>query len=233
MCGRYAQYSSGEAIANTFDATLQIEDLVLRYNAAPMQWLPVVRQRPSGERVVQLLRWGLVPSWSKDEAIAARLINARAETLAEKPSFRAAFRMRRCIVPANGFYEWAKPPAGKQVFYIHPSGDLLLAFAGLWERWTRPEDGEVIDSFTIVTTAANALVRPIHDRMPVVLGPEEVRVWLDRETPADVLHGLLIPYPDGRLASYPVSRAVGNVRHEGPELIRKTDPIASAASTIP
>ncbi len=233
MCGRYAQYSSGEAIANAFDATLQVEDLAPRYNVAPLQWLPVVRQRPSGERVVQALRWGLVPSWSKDEAIAARLINARAETLAEKPSFRAALRRRRCIVPANGFYEWAGQLSGKQPFYIHPPDGALLAFAALWERWTRPQDGEVIDSFTIVTTEANALVRPLHDRMPVILGAEDVGAWLDRDADQEVLRRLLRPCPDGRLVSHPVSRAVGNVRNEGPELIRSTDPLASTTSTMP
>lgn len=233
MCGRYAQYSPGEVIANAFDATLQIEDLAPRYNAAPLQWLPVVRQRPSGERVVQLLRWGLVPGWSKDEGIAARLINARAETLAEKPSFRAALRRRRCIVAANGFYEWARQPDGKQPFYIHSPDGSPLGFAALWERWTRPQDGEVIDSFTIVTTVANALVRPLHNRMPVIIGAEDVGAWLDRDTDQEVLRRLLRPCPDGRLVSHPVSRAVGNVRNEGPELIGATDPVSLVTSSGP
>ncbi len=184
-----------------------------------MQWLPVIRQRPSGERIVQTLRWGLLPSWAKDETIANRLINARAETLAEKPSFRSAYRKRRCIVPADGFYEWAKRPDGKQPYYIHASDGSILAFAGLWERWTRPDDGDVIDSFTIVTTAANGRVHPLHDRMPVILAPEAVASWLDPASEPEAVSDLLGPCPDAWLALHPVTRAVGNVRNEGPELI--------------
>jgi putative SOS response-associated peptidase YedK len=219
VCGRYAQFTPPGAIAELFGATLDIADVGPRYNAAPQQWLPVIRQRPSGERVVQALRWGLLPGWAKDETIANRLINARSETLAEKPSFRSAYRKRRCIVPADGFYEWAKRPDGKQPFYIHASDSTLLAFAGLWERWTPPDDGEVIDSFTIVTTAANDRMRPLHDRMPVILAPEAVARWLDPASEPDALSDLLCPCPDARLALHPVTRAVGNVRNEGPELI--------------
>ncbi|NCA72289.1 MAG: SOS response-associated peptidase [Sphingobacteriia bacterium] len=219
MCGRYAQFTSPRDIAELFGATLDIADLSPRYNAAPMQWLPVIRQRPSGERVLQALRWGLLPSWAKDETIANRLINARAETLAEKPSFRTAYRKRRCIVPADGFYEWVKRPEGKQPFYIHASDGTLLAFAGLWERWTRTGDGELIDSFTIVTTAANGRVRPLHERMPVILAPEAVARWLDPAGTPETTSNLLGPCPDERLALHPVTRAVGNVRNEGPELI--------------
>lgn len=219
MCGRYAQFTSPGDIAEIFGATLDSADVGPRYNAAPMQWLPVIRQRPSGERVVQMLRWGLLPSWAKDETIANRLINARAETLAEKPSFRSALRKRRCIVPADGFYEWAKRPDGKQPYYIHAADGSILAFAGLRERWTRPDDGEIIDSFTIVTTAANDRVRALHDRMPVILAPEAVARWLDPATKPDALTDLLGPCPDARLALHPVTRAVGNVHNEGPALI--------------
>jgi putative SOS response-associated peptidase YedK len=219
MCGRYAQYSPADAIADLFGASLEIEGLAPRYNAAPTQWLPVIRRRPSGERVLQALRWGLLPSWAKDETIAARLINARAETLAEKPAFRAAYRARRCIVPADGFYEWAKRPDGKQPYFVHAPDGNILAFAGLWECWTRPADGEVIDSFTIVTTDANPRIRPLHDRMPVILAPEVVDVWLDPATDPARLTELLIPCPEERLTMHPVSRAVGNVRNEGQELI--------------
>ncbi|WP_296809802.1 SOS response-associated peptidase [Thiocapsa sp.] len=219
MCGRYAQYSPADAIADLFGATIESEGLAPRYNAAPMQWLPVIRRRPSGERVLHALRWGLLPSWAKDETIAARLINARAETLAEKPAFRAAYRARRCIVPADGFYEWAKGPDGKQPYFIHAQDGAILAFAGLWERWTRPADAEVIDSFTIVTTEANPRVQPLHDRMPVILAPEVVDVWLDRTADPARLSQVLRPCPEERLAMYPVARAVGNVRNEGAELI--------------
>jgi putative SOS response-associated peptidase YedK len=219
VCGRYAQFTSPGDLAEIFGATLDIADVSPRYNVAPMQWLPVIRQRPSGERVVQTLRWGLLPSWAKDETIANRLINARAETLAEKPSFRSAYRKRRCIVPADGFYEWAKRPYGKQPYYIHASDGSILALAGLWERWTPPDDGDVIDSFTIVTTAANGRVQPLHDRMPVILGPEAVASWLDPASEPEAVSELLGPCPDAWLALHPVARAVGNVRNEGPELI--------------
>lgn len=228
MCGRYALYSPADAIADLFDATAEIDDLAPRYNAAPMQWLPVIRRRPSGERVIHALRWGLLPSWAKDETIAARLINARAETLSEKPAFRAAYRARRCIVPADGFYEWAKRPDGKQPYFIHAPDGTVLAFAGLWERWIRPADAEVIDSFTILTTEANPRIQPLHDRMPVILAPEVVDVWLDRATDPARLSELLTPFPEERLAMHPVSRAVGNVRNEGPELIAQVSDPSSA-----
>jgi putative SOS response-associated peptidase YedK len=219
MCGRYAQYTPAEAIADAFDATLEARHIAPRYNAAPMQWLPVVRQRSSGERVVQLLRWGLVPHWAKDEGMATRLINARAETLADKPAFRAAFRRRRCIIPADGFYEWAKTGRAKQPVYIFAADQGLLAFAGIWERWTPPNDGEPIDTFSIVTTEANALIRPLHERMPVILAREAVAAWLDPDSAVEGLQDLLIGDPERRLSLHPVARAVGNVRHEGPELI--------------
>lgn len=219
MCGRYAQYSPADAIADLFGAAIEIEALAPRYNAAPTQWLPVIRQRTNGERVLQSLRWGLLPSWARDETIAARLINARAETLAEKPAFRAAYRARRCVVPADGFYEWAKRPDGKQPYFIHSPDGTILAFAGLWERWARPVDAEVIDSFTIVTTEANPRLRALHDRMPVILAREVVDVWLDRTSDPARLSALLMPFPEERLAMHPVSRAVGNVRNEGQELI--------------
>ena len=219
MCGRYAQFTSPGDIAEIFGATLDIADLGPRYNAAPMQWLPVIRQRASGERVVQTLRWGLLPRWAKDETIANRLINARAETLAEKPSFRSALRKRRCIVPADGFYEWAKRPDGKQPYYIHASDGRILAFAGLWERWSRPDDGEIIDSFTIVTTVANDRMQVLHYRMPVILAPDATARWLDPPSEPDALSDLLGPCPDARLALHPVTRAVGNTRNDGPELI--------------
>ena len=175
MCGRYALYGPVSRLREAFDAVPEGFEFEPRWNAAPMQWLPVVRQRSNGERVIHRLRWGLVPSWAKDATIATRLINARGESVAEKPSFRAAFRRRRCIVPANGFYEWQQlsdqQGGGKQPFYIHPVEGEFFALAGLWERWTRPADGEELDTFTIVTTEANAAMRPLHDRMPVILAP--------------------------------------------------------------
>jgi putative SOS response-associated peptidase YedK len=201
-----------------FDANVVELDFTPRYNAAPTQWLPVIRQRPTGDRVAHLLRWGLIPSWSKDEAIATRLINARGESVAEKPSFRAAFKKRRCIVPANGFYEWQRVAGDKQPFYIHPVDGDLFGLAGLWECWTRG-DGEALDTFTIVTTDANASMRPLHDRMPVILAPEDYGAWLDGATAPDPVQALVRPCAEALLATRPVSKAVGNVRNDSPELI--------------
>jgi putative SOS response-associated peptidase YedK len=189
-----------------------------RYNAAPMQMLPVVRQRPGGERVAHLLRWGLIPGWAKDPSIATRLINARGETLAEKPAFRAAYRARRCIVPASGFYEWKATPGGKQPYYIHPANDELFGFAGLWERWISPE-GTPIDTFTVITTAANETLQALHERMPVILQPGDDNLWLSRDTTPERFGQLIAPCPDAMLCMHPVSKAVGNARNEGPQLI--------------
>ena len=140
MCGRYALYGPVSRLRECFDAEPEGFEFEPRWNAAPMQWLPVVREEPSGKRVIQLMRWGLVPTWATDESMATRLINARSESLAEKPSFRAAFRRRRCIVPANGFYEWKQVGNTKLPFYIHPVEDELLGLGGVWEHWTRSSD---------------------------------------------------------------------------------------------
>lgn len=220
MCGRYALYGPISRLSERFAASIDElpADFGPRYNAAPMQMLPVVRQRPGGERVAHLLRWGLLPGWARDPGIATRLINARAETLAEKPAFRAAYRARRCIVPASGFYEWKAVPGGKQPYYIQPANDELFGLAGLWERWTSPE-GTPIDTFTVVTTAANATLQALHERMPVILQPADYGPWLSRDTASERLGQLLAPCPDGMLSMHPVSKAVGNVRNEGARLI--------------
>lgn len=146
MCGRYALYGPVSRIREQFDAKVDELEFEARYNAAPSQWLPVIRQRSDGERVVHLLRWGLVPSWAKDEAIGNRLFNAGAETVADKPSFGAAYRKRRCIVPVNGFYEWKAVDGGRDPYYIHATDEQLLGLAGLWEHWHRPDDGARIDT---------------------------------------------------------------------------------------
>ena len=220
MCGRYALYGPISRLSERFSASIDDvpADFGPRYNAAPMQTLPVVRQRPGGERVVHLLRWGLVPSWAKEPSIATRLINARGETLAAKPAFRAAYKARRCIVPASGLYEWTAIPGGKQPYYIHPANDELLGFAGLWERWISPE-GTPIDTFTVITTAANETLQALHERMPVILQPGDYGPWLNRDTAPERLVHLLAPGPDAMLSMHPVSKAVGNVRNEGAQLI--------------
>lgn len=219
MCGRYALYGPVSRIREQFDAKVDELEFEARYNAAPSQWLPVIRQRSDGERVVHLLRWGLVPSWAKDEAIGNRLFNARAETVADKPSFRAAYRKRRCIVPVNGFYEWKAVAGGKEPYYIHATDEQLLGLAGLWEHWDRPDDGARIDTFTILTTDANALMKPLHARMPVILAPDTYAPWLDPEGDLVALKARLSPYADDVLALHPVGKAVGNVRNEGAGLI--------------
>ena len=223
MCGRYALYGPSSRLREQFDAGLEHFEFAPRYNAAPMQWLPVLRQRAGGERVIQLLRWGLVPSWAKDEAIATRLINARAESVADKPAFRAAWRRRRCIVPANGFYEWKTIAGGKQPYYIHAANDELFALAGLWERWTRADDGESVDTFTILTTEAEGPMRELHQRMPVLLPAQACARWLDRAAPEPDLRALLTAEPPA-LAMHPGSKAVGKVSNEGESLIRPLPP---------
>lgn len=221
MCGRYALYAPASRVKDHFEASTDElpGDLSPRYNAAPMQWLPVVRQRQTGERVVHLLRWGLVPSWSRDESITTKLINARGETLAEKASFRAAYKSRRCIVPASGFYEWKREGKEKQPYYIHPADGQLFGFAGLWERWSPADGGESVDTFAVVTTDANAIMRPLHDRMPVILAPSDYAAWLTKGTDPRLLTRLVAPCPEGMLQLYPVSKAVGSVANEGPGLI--------------
>jgi len=220
MCGRYALYGPTSRLREQFGASIDElpPDFGPRYNAAPLQMLPVVRQRPNGDRVVHLLRWGLIPSWSKNETIGTKLINAREETLAEKPSFRAAYKARRCIIPACGFFEWRATELGKQPYYIHPADGGLFGFAGLWERWS-PTDGSAIDTFTVITTAANDAIRPLHDRMPVILAPQDYSTWLARSTEPDRLRALIGALPVTPLCLFPVSKAVGNVKNDSPDLI--------------
>lgn len=220
MCGRYALYGPTSRLREQFGASIDElpPDFGPRYNAAPLQVLPVVRQRPNGNRVVHLLRWGLIPSWSKDETIGTKLINAREETLAGKPSFRAAYKARRCIIPACGFFEWKATEEGKQPYYIHPADGRLFGFAGLWERWS-PADGSAIDTFTVITTAANDAIRPLHDRMPVILAPQNYSTWLARATEPEHLDSVISSPPVVPVALFPVSKAVGNVKNDSPDLI--------------
>jgi putative SOS response-associated peptidase YedK len=223
VCSRFAIYGSVDQLHEQFDASVDEFEFTPHYNAAPMQWLPVLRQRPSGERVVHRLRWGLVPSWAKDESTANRLINARCETVAEKPSFRAAHRTRRCIVPATGYYEWQQGINGKQPYFIHAADGSMLGLAGLWERWESPNSKESIDTFTVLTTESNESTTHIHSRMPVILMKGHHVSWLDRTTPLDVLQQIAIPCPAGFLALRPVGKAVGNVKNDWPSLVDPMD----------
>ena len=226
MCGRFAFYSPAEAVVRLF-GTEPGEDLPPRYNIAPTQDAPVIRAELDG-RVLSGLRWGLVPFWAKDPKIGNRMINARGETVAAKPAFRQAFRKRRCLVLADGFYEWQKTSAGKQPWYIDQADGEPFALAGLWESWRGGPDAdgegvEAVETCTIVTTGANAMMRSLHDRMPVVLDAAGVDAWLDHATGPEALQALLAPAPDGVLRAVPVSRRVNSPANDGPDLIRPVE----------
>ncbi|MBS1796143.1 MAG: SOS response-associated peptidase [Acidobacteria bacterium] len=222
MCGRFASRAKPEEVEREFKVgKLNPKIFEPRYNIAPTQTIAAVIES-GGARIAGLLRWGLIPAWAKDDSMAARMINARAETLAEKPSFRSAFRARRCIVPASGFYEWAKKGAGaKQPFYFYLKDKDLFGFAGLWEEWLDKATGELVETCTIITTEANAVLEPVHDRMPVILKPENYDEWLDEdEKDTKRLGKLLVPYPAAEMSSHPVSRAVNSPAHDSPDLIK-------------
>lgn len=213
MCARYV-FMSGRSFGDEF-GVVAVPDLTPRYNIAPTQIVPAVVQGSEG-RTVEFFQWGLVPSWAKDPTIGSRMINARGETVAEKPSFRQAFRRRRCLIPADGFYEWKGPAGHKQPYFI-TCRHTPFAFAGLWEHWEGLE-GE-LQTCTIVTTGANGLVSEIHDRMPVILEPGEYTEWLDPETPPLRLESMLDPFDEGQMTMVPVGKAVGNPRIDDPSLI--------------
>ncbi len=221
MCGRYVLYGPDARLIETFDIR-DLPGLPPRYNIAPTADILVVLRGASGERIARTMRWGLVPAWAKDPAIGARLNNARAETVDSKPAFRAAFGARRCLIPANGFYEWQAPAAArgrKQPWYVSPSDRPFFAFAGLMERWG-PREAPLYTA-CIVTTDANALMAPIHDRMPVILARGAWSAWLDPATPVADARALLRPAPIEGMQAWPVSLAVSNARNEGPQLIER------------
>jgi len=219
MCGRFTLFEPDAVLVKEFGAA-RVQAGPPRYNIAPSQPVAVVRVSP-GDRAREILRlrWGLIPPWAKDPSIGNRLINARAETAAEKPSFRSAFRHRRCLVPANGFFEWRKVDRGKQPFYIRMRDGRPFAFAGLWERWV-PSGGEAVETCTILTTGANDLLKPIHDRMPVIVPAGMYDAWLDtdRKDP-ETLKDLLLPWPPESMEAKPVSTVVNDPSHDGPECI--------------
>jgi putative SOS response-associated peptidase YedK len=222
MCGRYAFYSPREAIERVFGVP-DSPEVEPRWNIAPTQYVPVVRVDREGRRVLRMLRWGLVPFWSRDESIGNRMINARAETLSRNAAFREAFEQRRCLIPVSGFYEWRREGRVRTPWFIESADGEPFALAGLWARWRPRGSGassEPLDSCTIITTDANALVAPIHDRMPVILPPEGFAAWLDPHGhDVAVLARWLLPAPPDGLTARIVSSAVNDARSEGPELI--------------
>ena len=216
MCGRFAFYSPAEATAALFGAEGSL-DIGPRFNIAPTQDIAAVRHREEGAagRELVALRWGLVPFWAKDPAIGSRMINARAETVAEKPAFRAAYRRRRCLVLADGFYEWHRQGSVKTPWYISLASEEPFAFAGLWEQWRSKETDESLETATLITTEANDFLAPLHHRMPVILDADRAERWLagDDEPVAAAVRDC------PRLRAWPVDRRVNNARNEGDELI--------------
>jgi putative SOS response-associated peptidase YedK len=217
MCGRYTLTTPVGKLAEEFEITGPLPEVPPRYNVAPTQEVAAVLGEVD-ERHLEMLRWGLIPSWADDPGIGSRMINARSETAAEKPSFRRAFKERRCLIVADGFYEWQKTNGGKQPYYIHMESGRPFAFAGLWESWGKY--GEEIRSCTILTTEANELVDEVHHRMPVILPPEDYELWLDPDfEEKEALTSLLRPYPSGGMEAYPVSRRVNSPSNNAPDCI--------------
>jgi len=218
MCGRFTLTTPAERVQREFEL-LEIPDLEARYNIAPTQNILAIRHSTDGNEA-GMFKWGLIPSWAKDVSIGAKLINARSETVAEKPSFREAFKRRRCIIPADGFYEWQRTGGKKQPYYFHLKDDRLFGFAGLWEKWRTP-DGESLETCSILTTDANEVLRPVHDRMPVILHPDTYDLWLDEDDrKQDLRKELLSPYSASEMAAYPVSTSINSPQHQGEELVQ-------------
>ena len=219
MCGRFTQTASPEVIAEQFKIT-NPPLFTPRYNIAPSQPIAAIRIDPdTATRTLVMLRWGLIPSWAKEPKIGNQCINAKAETVAEKPSFRSAFKKRRCLVIATGFYEWQVQGRAKQPIWIGLRSKRPFAFAGLWEQW-KPPEGEPLETCTIITTEPNDLMAPIHNRMPVILSPASYDQWLDLSfQQIEPLKALLRPYPSEELTAYPVSTLVNNPRHDASQCL--------------
>jgi putative SOS response-associated peptidase YedK len=228
MCGRYAITSAPEAIRALFRYQEQ-PNFPPRFNVAPSQPIPVVRLA-DGKRQFALVRWGLLPSWVKDPKSFSLLINARGESVLDKPAFRAAMKRRRCLIPADGFYEWQAGGARKQPYFIRLKSGAPMAFAGLWECWTGP-NGEELETAAIVTTNANRSLAHIHDRMPVILAPDAFDLWLNcAEVEAQTAAALIAPAPDGLFEAYPVSTEVNRVANDNAKLL---EPVVAGAEPAP
>lgn len=224
MCGRYTLSTPGEVITELFDVEPP-EGLSPRYNIAPTQEAAVLRvEDPDDGRSCDLLRWGLVPFWADDPSIGNRMINARSETASSKPAFRSSFKKRRCLVLADGFYEWKKEGSVKIPYWIHLPEAKPFALAGLWSRWDKEEGAEPLDTFTILTTGAHPKIRPLHDRMPVILRRDQYDLWLDPTVDdKDELNALLTDESGAYLEFHPVSRRVNSPANEGPENVQPVE----------
>jgi putative SOS response-associated peptidase YedK len=224
MCGRFTiTVSIADLMLRYFIATASLPSYQPRYNAAPLQMIPAVIHDGRQNRLGQL-RWGLVPSWAKDERMAGKMINARAETLLQKPSFKHLISRKRCVIPADSFYEWKRAGGKKQPMRIMMKDGRVFSLAGLYDIWTNPATGEKLGTFTMITTSPNELVAEIHSRMPVILDREGEAMWLDRSnTDGEALMELLRPYPAQEMKAYAVSPIVGNVKNDGPECIAETE----------
>ncbi len=219
MCGRFSQTIKFDDLLEYFRISGTPSPLLPRYNIAPSQEVAAVRVEEGVRRLV-MLHWGLIPHWADDPKIGYKMINARGETVYKLPSFRVAFRKRRCIIPAGGFFEWLQKGREKQPFYIFRQNGAPLALAGLWERWCSEEEGRDVESCTIITTSANSLVGRLHNRMPVILEPDDFRLWLDpQEEASEKLLPLLQPAKEDVLAMYPVSSFVNKPQNEGKQCI--------------
>jgi len=215
MCGRFALKAPPRSIQEHFHLP-ETDNLSPRYNIAPSQAVAVARQLTGQSfRQLDLLRWGLIPGLARDIKIGYKLINARPETLAQKPSYRAAFKKRRCLIAADGFYEWKHSGKAKQPFYLHLKNDAVFGFAGLWEAW-RSAEGNMVESCTIITTEPNKLLRDIHDRMPAILHPDQYETWLQNSTPEHLLQQLLMPYPAEMMEAYRVGPEVNSPKNDAP-----------------
>jgi putative SOS response-associated peptidase YedK len=224
MCGRYRLSRRKQILEEHFDSVSGMEDWNPRYNIAPTQSVPVIRQNPKEPvRELSLFRWGIVPSWTKDPSVAARMINARSETAGTKPAFSEALKFRRCLVPADGFYEWQKTGKGKQPYCFEINDEELFAFAGLWDRWNDVK-GKPLETFSILTTTPNAVTSSVHDRMPVILNRDSYDLWLDpgmKDVAA--VSELLRPYDSGLMRRYPVSSRVNSVSNDDQECSRQVE----------
>jgi putative SOS response-associated peptidase YedK len=222
MCGRYTLTAPGDVLRETFGLDAAPE-LAPRYNVAPTQEVAIVRTTEAGKRELALVRWGLVPFWAKERAIGARLINARAESLAEKPAYRDSFRKRRCLIPATGFYEWQARAGGKQPWLFRMRDGSVFAFAGLWSRWNDRESGLPLDTCAIVTTEPDELAATVHDRMPVVLPRDGWPSWLAADTPASDLAALCAARATPGLIAHPVSRLVNSPANDLPACLEPVE----------